>query len=236
MNYHALSVSVAEGLLRAQSAAREHKEPPLAASEVRLRCTIGISREAGAGGTSVAVEVGRRLGCPVYDREVLDKVGEELGQPTFRLADFDERPVTWLEESLATLPGGKLITYNTYIKHLVATVRGLGLQGRCVLVGRGCCFILPPQTTLRVRLVGEVADRVKAARQRFGFSEREASTWVVRTEQERALFVKNNFHGDVTDPHQFDLVLNTSRLSVSECADVIVQAFLRFEGRAHSVG
>ncbi len=47
----------------------------------------------------------------------------------------------------------------------------------------------------------------------------------------RLLFMRRNFGVDPSDPHLYDLVLNTSRLSVAECADIIVQAFVPFEER-----
>jgi hypothetical protein len=225
MNAHALSVSIADSLRRTYAGTA--KEAP-----VRPRCTIALAREAGASGSSVGAEVGRRLDCPVYDREVLDKVAHEMRRPVLELQALDEHPMTWLEECLGTLAQGTVrASADTYLKYLIGTIRGLGLVGRCVIVGRGAWLILPPQTTLRVRLVADWTDRVRTARERFGYGEQDAAAWVARTDEERAVFVKKYFRSDANDPHNYDLMLNLSRLSVSECADVVVQAFLRFEGR-----
>ena len=89
--------------------------------------------------------------------------------------------------------------------------------------------MLPAETTLRVRLVASLPDRIKMARTRFGMTEREAASCVNRTDEERARFMKRSFGVDVADPHVHDLVLNTSRLGIEECADAIVRAYRRFE-------
>jgi len=45
-------------------------------------------------------------------------------------------------------------------------------------------------------------------------------------------FVKDHFYKDATDPHRYDLILNTSRWSEAECAEFIVQAVHRIESPA----
>src|SRR5262245_58219201 len=137
MNYRDLSLSLAEALVRSQAGAeggRELPPPPF---------TVAVSREAGALGTSVAAEVGRRLGWPVYDRELLDKIAEELRRPASRLEAVDERPASWLEECLSALLDKQTVSPDTYFKYLNGAVRGLEKTGRCVIVGRGANFILP---------------------------------------------------------------------------------------------
>src|SRR5262249_39142735 len=128
--------------------------------------TIAISREVGALGNTVAHELGGRLGWPVYDQEILNKMAQQMGKPREHLHALDERHVHWLEECLANLVTQyHPVTPYSYTKNLIGTVRGLGALGNCVIVGRGANFILPPATTLRVRLVSDLEDRVKAIMQ-----------------------------------------------------------------------
>jgi cytidylate kinase len=227
MNTHDLSLSLVQALVRAQGeAAGRRGESP-----ARPAFTVAISREAGAQGNSVAAEVGRRLGWAVYDKEILEKVAEEMRRPAAAadLQAVDERPASWLEDSLSLLLTEHSVLADTYFKHLIAAVRGLGLVGRCVIVGRGANFILPAETTLRVRLLAAAEDREKAVAARLGLPPREARAWVERSERERAAFVKQHFRVDPTDPHHYDLVLNMSRLSVPEAADLIVRRLRQCE-------
>jgi hypothetical protein len=45
--------------------------------------TIAITREAGARGKTVAEEIGRQLGWPVYERELIEKTAEHLRNGRF---------------------------------------------------------------------------------------------------------------------------------------------------------
>ena len=51
------------------------------------------------------------------------------------------------------------------------------------------------------------------------------------TDRERSGFIKQHFRKDLTDPLLYDLVLNASRLSVEECAGIVIEALLRLQAR-----
>jgi cytidylate kinase len=204
---------------------REHGAAPAAALSVTLM------REAGTPGTSVAHEVGARLGWQVYDHELLERIAQESGLRLNLLQSVDERHKGWLTEFAEAFAAVPSVGESTYVRHLVQTVLSLGALGRCVIVGRGSAFILPGEQVLRVRLVGELKDRIEGAARRQGLSHEEAARWVDQTERERTRFVRDHFLKDQTDPHHYDLLLNTSRWSVPECAGLIVDAVGRLETR-----
>jgi cytidylate kinase len=230
LNYHDISLSLVQALLRSHGEAEDHHSS--SASAPRPPYCITISREAGALGNSVATAVGKHLGWPVYDREILDKIGEEMRRPPRYLETVDERPGYWLEEVLSGLVNQYHVSTDTYFKYLLGTVRGLGTVGHCIIVGRGANYILPVTTTLRVRLVASLDDRVKVIASRRRLSEQEATTWVERTERQRLEFVRRCFGKDSADPHDYDLVLNMSRLSVEEASELIIQMLERLKGHA----
>jgi cytidylate kinase len=91
------------------------------------------------------------------------------------------------------------------------------------------------ETTLRVRLVAPVAWRIEVMSQKLGISKEEAAPKVQMIDRERVRFVTDHFHKQATDPSQYDLVLNSSRFSVGQCADLIVEALHRLQAHT-SVG
>jgi cytidylate kinase len=157
------------------------------------------------------------------ERAVRNLAGE-LGVRTQLLESLDERQTNWLQELFEALFGGQAVSETAYVHHLARTLFGLAAHGECVVVGHGGAQILPPATTLRVRLVGPRQDRIAAARRQFGWSYEEAEQWIERVDQERNAFIKGHFHKDPADPDQYDLCLNVFRFSAAQCVEHIVTA------------
>src|SRR5215470_2224412 len=87
---------LAESLVLAGSYAQQ--QGPSREQDTQPRFTIAFSREFGAGGTSVAAAVGERLGWPVYDHELVERIARETGLRASLLHSIDERRVSWLRE------------------------------------------------------------------------------------------------------------------------------------------
>jgi hypothetical protein len=171
------------------------------------------------------------LGWPVYDKEILNAMAEHLEAPESDLSKLDERVISWLEELASCLVNQKHISPYAYLKHLVATVRGLGETGHCIIVGRGANCILPLESTLRVRLVADLPDRIRFMAARLETSEKEAEKHIKTLDPERERFVRQNFGKDPVDAHEYDIVLSTSRLSVAECAAAVIALLKKMEAR-----
>ena len=179
--------------------------------------TITLAREAGAAGSSVAQAVGRRLGWPVYDHELLERIATEHNLRVRLLESLDERRQSWLTECMKSFGQHAHIGESGYVHHLTQTLLSLGAHGCCVIVGRGAAHLLPAAATLRVRLIAPADDRVALVMRQRGLSKQDAARWVESTDRERNAFIKDHFLKDPTNPHHYDLLLNVSRWSVMEC-------------------
>jgi len=227
MNVRDLSLNLTEALLRSST----QETPEQKQIRESTPYSIAISREVGALGTTVATELGKRLDWPVYDQELIHKIAEEFGKPPSRLHRLDERAVSWLEEFANSLASEYRVSPTAYFRKLVSVVRGLGVMGKCVLVGRGSNFILPRESTLRVRLIANLSDRVTAITRLKSNSDKEAARFIERTENDRVRFIKKHFGIDITDPLHYDLVLNMSFVGVEDAADIIIHTLRLFEKR-----
>jgi hypothetical protein len=161
----------------------------------------------------------------------LEQIAKTMNVRVDLLKSVDEKRVTSLQECIESLITSAPIRSGAYLRHLLDTILSLGIHGECVIVGRGAAQILAVATTLRVRLVAMLEDRINVMMKKLDISHQEATRHVELTDRERIRFVQDHFHKDPTDPLQYDLVLNTSRLSVAECADVIITALRGMQQR-----
>ena len=100
----------------------------------------------------------------------------------------------------------------------------LAARGEAVLVGRGAGFVLPTATTVHVRVVAPVGQRVAYLSQWMRLTEPEAAAEVRARDRKRAEFLAALADGDPNDPTAYDLLLNSDRLGVEACAELISQA------------
>jgi cytidylate kinase len=189
--------------------------------ESRRAFAIALSREAGARGTGTARAVGALLGWMVYDHELVERIAQEM--------KLRSSLVSWSQECVEAFASVPAVSGAAYVRRLSETLLSLAAHGECVIVGRGAAQALPAETTLRVRLVAPVAWRVEAVAGKFGIAREDAARRVATTDRERVRFVKDHFHKDPTEATQYDLILNASRFSVGECADLIVEALHRLQ-------
>jgi cytidylate kinase len=192
--------------------------------------SIAIAREAGSGATAIAQEIGRRLGWTVYDRDLVERIAQEMGLRAGLLESLDERHTGWMSEAMQQFLSTTATPYvgeSNYVRHMAETVLALGTHGECVIVGHGSAMILPEETTLRVRLVAPFRDRVARTAAVLNLSPDAAAQQVQQLDRERAHFIRDHFLKNPEDPRFFDMVLNTSRFSLNGCADLIIDGLHR---------
>jgi cytidylate kinase len=203
---------------------RGQSGPPDSRSPWPKSLTLAITREAGARGGTIASRIGGRLGWQVFSQELMEYMAQE-GKVGAGLFDpLPDAAVEWIERRLAELMREQNLSRNPTVIDLARVVLTLGAQGEVILLGRGAGCILPSATTLHVRLVAPLADRIAYMSQWMRLTEEEAAEQVRKRDSRRADFISTHFHRRPSDVHQYDLVLNTSYLGEERCTELIVQA------------
>ena len=200
--------------------------------------SITISRESGAGASTVAQLVVDRLNAikkpaaneaawTVFDKNLAKQVLVEHKLPS-RLEEFmveDARlPIQSIVEELLGLHP----TSWSLVQQTTKTILRLTSMGRVVVVGRGAEVItqlLP--SVLHVRLVAPLSKRIDHAVEFYGMSTNEAALKVSDEDHARRRYVRRYFDADGDNPLLYHLVLNTAKLGFERTADIIVQSVLR---------
>lgn len=211
----------------------ERREVAKSLAGDRSACCVTISREAGSRGATVARLVGQKLCWTVYDQELLEYIAHQMHLRAGVLESLDEKTFRWANEWLSTLLGGQWQDQDAYIVHLTKVVLAIGIHGEAVIVGRGAGCILPRDRSINVRIIARDADRVAYLSQLERLTPQEADRYMRETDQQRSKFVRDYFHRDACDPHEYDITLDSSTLGEETCAELIVagvrgrQAFAR---------
>jgi cytidylate kinase len=210
-----------EALLKAVGHGQPYHTDPAAGLEPLPAITVALSRQVGTHATAVAGELGRLMSWPVYDHALLERMAEAMHVDVDLIESIDERHVHWLVERMEAFSAVPYVSENAYVRRLIETLLSLGAKGRCIIVGRGSAHVLPPTTTLRVRLVADFEDRVRTIMTEMGLTSTEATRRAKALDRERTSFLKDHFHIDPNNPENYDLLVNTSLLPAAGCAEII---------------
>jgi cytidylate kinase len=195
-------------------------EAPAAIERWPCGLTIAISREAGARGGSIAQRVGRKLGWQVVDQDQL----EYLAQDDHVLDELPDAARAWAELRLDELLRARTLSTDPAVIHMARVVLALGTQGEVVLIGRGAGFVLPPASTLHVRVVAPLPDRVAYMSQLLRLTEDEAAEEVRQRDAARAAYLFAHLKRQTSDAYSYDLLVNSGRLGEEVAAELVAQA------------
>jgi len=184
--------------------------------------SIAISREAGARGATIAKRAGEKLGWDLYSQDMMDYIVQNAPVRSELEEKLPAGALEWTEAQMQELAKDQQLSRNPAIQSLSRLVLMLGAQGNVILLGRGAGFLLPAYSTLHVRLVAPLGDRIAYMSQWLRLTEEEAADQVHKRDHRRTDFLASHFHRKPNDVHVYDMVLNTSLLGEERCADLIV--------------
>lgn len=202
----------------------EERLPRAASGGVARFQNICIGREAGAGGGAVARMVGKRLGWKVYDDELIEAIAHRMGVPLDEVRTLDELAPSVVQDWLLPLREEYYAPQEAYLDHLAKLIEAIGRAGESILVGRGANYMLPREVTLTVRIIAPLKVRAIRLAERMGVSVRTARRAARDMDRRRLQFDRTMHRANSSDPHNYDLVLDSNSLSLEIAADVLVRA------------
>ncbi len=109
-----------------------------------------------------------------------------------------------------------------YKQMIVKIISALGERRGVVIAGRGGQHILAQNPrTIHVRLVADFDTRVKRIAQARKLSAKDAADYVSTLDARSSDYMRFYFGIDSDNPTLYHVILNSSRLSVAQCADIV---------------
>ena len=195
---------------------------------------ITVSREPGSGGRLVAAGIAEAFDYDMFHQEVLHEMAKSADMNRCIMETIDEKGLSVLDEWIASLVDARHLWPDRYLQHLMRVVGTIGKHGRAVLVGRGANFILPPEVRFRIRIISPRDVRIKNVSREFDVSEEVARRRVLKTESERKAFIRKYFHADISDPSNYDLIINMEAVGIPAAVSAVISAIAELPEKVHS--
>ncbi len=214
---------------------------------------ITISREIGSGGSFIALKLAEALSYTCADKEILHEIARKMGKPQEELQDFDQETYSrigvFFQEALTSIAKGGRVFHpfgigpldwdgielftpfpqadykeDEYLTVLQQVVKEMAAKDRSIIVGRGGARILKDMpTALHVRIVAEEATRIARIIDQQKVDEAKAREVIAQSDEAARTFIADFFDVDWTDPHLYHFTLNTTRLPLDRCVELILE-------------
>lgn len=219
--HHGLTILHAR--LQSPRISANHSGPP--------RPFLTISRETCAGATTL----GQHL-LPLLDAQMGEEgrswmfLDKDLIQQALHLHQLPEQLADYLpEDRIPEIKGllGEIVGLHPplwELEHRVAeAIHRFAALGRVIIAGRAAHLItrdLPGG--LHLRLIAPTEVRIRRAQRLHDTGREQAEAFIRASDQARERHVHTIYEQDVSDPHAYDLVINTARMPVETAAHLVL--------------
>ena len=211
----------------------QHEEP----EKVNRLPFVTFSLEYGCCGYQVALKITEIFNeefnpdplWAAYDRKLFNRIMSDTGLSSSLVDTLTNKARNKLTDLVQT-------TFSNFPpqvavhKKLVETIAMLAMNGNVVIVGRGGNRVTRDiPGGFHVRLIAPFEVRVEKIEKAMNISKLKATNLVKEKTKERESYMKEFFKLDLSDPHNYDMVINDSEFSVENSARIIIQA-MRYRG------
>lgn len=188
---------------------------------------INVGRQFGSGGRLVALALGRKLGIPVYDQELIAKAAEQSGFSKELFANSDEKRNLIALSSFIVDVGrfGSADNYMSDNQLFVIqsnVIRSLADKGPAIFIGRCSDYILRDRKCLDVFVTATDEVRIKRIAERMNITPEQADSLMRKKDRTRETYYNYYTFGNWGVASNYDLCVDSSVLGIEGTADMII--------------
>jgi cytidylate kinase len=191
------------------------------------RKIITISRQFGSGGRSVGEKTAELLNLEHYDRQIIEQISARSG--------FAEEYVNEQSESVneggffSAMAGGDFYENSNRITiwaEQCRVLKEIADKGPCVIIGRCADYVLKQDyDLLRVFIYADMEYRKDRIVRVYGESDVKPEKRLKEKDKRRAAYYEIYTDQKFGDPSNYDLCLNSGKLGLDECAEIIADVY-----------
>lgn len=175
---------------------------------------ITLARQVAALGDEVGAALAEKLNYKFIKRTDIEQRIVELGFPKSKMIKYDERKPGFFASIVKNR--------DDYFNLSQFAVLEAAKDDNVVIIGRGSFITLKNVPDMvSVRLVADNKTRVERLKNEFNWDEKQAKQRIFESDNNRTGFHKNFYNIDVNDPANYDMTLNTGKMDIEKCVNLI---------------
>lgn len=194
---------------------------------------ITISRQFGTGGHEIGVELARRLGVKLLDKQILNEVASRFNAVEEAVEHIEARNPLWRDDF--TNFYRNYMTSNQYngqeqdlTSHELfdaqcAAIRRIASEESCVIVGRcGFDVFANHPNALKIFVHSSLECRKRRIAEKYDISEFDAAAMIVDNDYSRELYTKKYTGCNWLDATNYDVSLDVRKFGVNGAVDFLM--------------
>ena len=185
---------------------------------------ITVGRQHGSNGHDIARALAQALGCPCYDKEIVDRAAEDSSFSKEVFKSYDEKRV-----SSYIVPSPHYFALNDGFRMNIKiasaqfdAIRALANEGDGIFVGRCADYVLRNREDLvRVFIKADMSFRIKTMMQRKSLSEEQAKKLIKEVDKDRSSYYRYYTDQLWGDCEYYDLCIDSGKVGVEGAVKVI---------------
>ena len=197
------------------------------------RFVITISRQFGTGGHEIGMELARRLGVKLLDKQILNAVASRMNAVEEAVEKIELRNPLWRDDFTNF--------YRTYMAHAeyngqekdqtshalfraqAEAIRQIAKEESCVIIGRcGFDIFADEPNVLKIFIHSSLDCRKRRIAEKYDISEQDAAAMIVDNDFSRELYTKTFTGRDWTDACNYDISLDVRKFGVNGAVDFLM--------------
>jgi cytidylate kinase len=183
---------------------------------------LTVSRQKGSLGFEIACATADRMGYRLVLQEVINLAAQRAGSPEVALAAIDELGLLKFSPSPEAC--------QAYAEAIRQVLHEFAAEDNIIIIGRGGQVALQDwPNAIHLHVVAPLSLRVQRLAERLDIRPEHALAQIKASDHFRSIYLKRFFKLRWDENEAYDLILNTSKISFSECVDLLCNLL-----RAHS--
>ena len=192
-----------------------------------MNTLINIGRSFGSGGGYVGQAIGRKLGIPVYDNQLISEAAEQSGYSKSLFAKGEEKHSLFSVSSFfasgrLSYLGSGYANDNLLFTIQSEVIRGIAAKGDAVIIGRCADYILRDLPCLDVFVTAPMDFRIRRLVENEHMDADEAEQLIRRKDRTRETYYNYYTFGAWGLAANYDLCVDSSILGIEGTADMII--------------
>ncbi len=193
---------------------------------MRKNVVITISRQYGSNGQEIGRKLAERLNISYYNKEIMTQIAKEMGLETDFFTDKNEM-MTFESRGMFGMKNMMELSVNSKVHEKAQEfIQAIANQESAVIVGRCADYFLKDyENVISIFFYSDIEQRIKWSIQEYNVPVKQAKKIIEQKDKQRSLFYEFYTNQKWSDPKNYTLMINTSKMKTDEIVELLVSYY-----------